>query len=130
MAGILTTAGVAGFLDNLQDLYTAADPETAGWHRVLAHWFSTLGDGSVRTAELAGALLLDHDLDLPPSIAEAIRDPDAGIRHTRLAAKIRAVQDRRFDDTGLRIERVGTDAHSKGALYRVTRDSSPNASPS
>jgi hypothetical protein len=130
MAGILTTAGVPGFLDNLQDLYTAADSETAGWQRVLAHWHFTCGEKPVRTSELDGALLLGEDLDLPPSIASAIGyAPDAGTRHTRLSAKIRAVQDRRFDDTGLRIERAGTDAHSKGALWLVTRDRAPASEP-
>jgi hypothetical protein len=132
LAGILTNAGVNGFLGNLQDLYESADVETAGWQRVLAHWHQLHGETPVRVGTLELALHQAQDLDPPPSITNAIGyAPDPGTRNTRLAQRIRAVEGRRFDDTGLRIERAGTHGHSKGVLWQVTRDyPTPNASTS
>lgn len=128
LSGILTTAGVHEFLGNLHGLYDAADLETAGWQRVLAYWHEQFGEAPHRVSELGLALSQAQDLDLPPSIASALGyAPDLATSRTRLAARIRAVQGRRFDESNLRIEHAGTDGHSKGVLWRVTRDNAQSS---
>ena len=65
------------------------------------------------------------DGELPPSLAERIgHAPGDVAKNTRLAAKLKQIESRRFDDDGLRIERAGADSHSKAALWRVTKDAS------
>src|SRR5205085_1457638 len=52
MGGILTTAGIPGFLGNLSEFYEAADIEGAIWRQFVAGWWETFEDQEVR----AGAL--------------------------------------------------------------------------
>lgn len=124
LAGMLSTAGVAGFLDNLDELHDGADVETAGWLRLLSLWRDHFNDHPIRVAELADLIATAGDgFEPPPSIAAALGYArDSGTRNTRLAAKLKAIADRRFDDTGLRIERSGSDPHTKNVLWRAVVD--------
>lgn len=130
LAGMLKTAGIDGFLGNLNELYDGADVETAGWVRLLTLWRDDFTDQPVRVAQLAESIIrAGGDLEPPPVIAAAMGyAPDQGTRNTRLAAKLKTVEARRFNDVGLRIERAGTDPHTKNVLWRVTVDAANTAS--
>jgi hypothetical protein len=127
LSGILHMAGVAGFLDNLSELYDQADAETAGWVRLLGHWENQFKGQSVRVNDLLTSLrLFQLGEELPPSLAERLDyAPGDGARLTRLAAKLKQVQGRRFDERGLRIELAYFDAHSKANQWRITSDVAP-----
>lgn len=87
-------------------------------------------DQSVRVAQLVESIIrAGGDLEPPPVIAAAMGyAPDQGTRNTRIAAKLKTVEARRFNDVGLRIERAGTDPHTKNVLWRVTVDAANTAS--
>lgn len=54
VGGILETAGVDGFLGNLEVFYEAADTEGAIWRQLVALWSEQHGEGEVGVAELFG----------------------------------------------------------------------------
>jgi hypothetical protein len=124
LAGMLFTAGVPGFLGNLDDLYEGADVETAGWRNLLSYLRAQIGDSPVRVANLASLIIGAGDkLEPPPAVTAALGHSfDSAVRNVRLAAKFAAIEGRRFDDTGLRIERAGRDGHTKSVLWRVAVD--------
>lgn len=120
LAGMLEVAGIEGFLQNLTDLYEAVDVESAAWVRLLTLWRNDFADAPVRVLQLVESIVkAGGEFEPPPVIAAAMYAPDQGIRNTRLAAKLRMIEGRRFDDAGLRIERAGTDSHTKNVLWRV-----------
>jgi Bifunctional DNA primase/polymerase, N-terminal len=124
MSGILTTAGVAGFLDNLSELTETSDVETAGWLSLLRRWHEQFQNMPVTTAQV-GALLkaADGQLDLPPTLANSLGSaPDDTTRNVRLARKIGTILGRRFDDSGLRIERAEIDGHTKAVRWRAVTE--------
>ena len=54
IGGVLETAGIPGFLTNLEDMMAASDSEGAGWSAFIAAWWDRFG-----TAEVAAADLFD-----------------------------------------------------------------------
>jgi hypothetical protein len=52
IGGILETAGVPGFLMNLNELYDTADQEGAAWREFVALWWETFQGKDVSTKEL------------------------------------------------------------------------------
>lgn len=52
MGGILGTAGIPGFLDNLDEFYEAADLEGAIWRQFVAVWWAEHKDAEVGAKEL------------------------------------------------------------------------------
>ncbi len=52
MGGILTNAGIEGFLGNRQEQQSRVDTETAAWHGFVEAWFTRYSQGAVVTADL------------------------------------------------------------------------------
>jgi hypothetical protein len=52
MAGVLTHAGISGFLGNLEELYARVDEEGEQWRRFLETWHEVLGQTPVTVADL------------------------------------------------------------------------------
>jgi len=121
MAGILATAGVTGFLDNLGDLTETDDGETSGWRRLLTAWRDKFGAEPVSTAKIGGLIASrPRELELPPLLARSLGNTaDLGAKNARLAKKIADIVGRHYDEDGLRVERAGTDPHSKSVLWRI-----------
>jgi hypothetical protein len=60
IGGILSNAGIAGFLGNVHQLYERADTEGATWRALVAKWWDTFKDTAVGTSDLYPlALALD-----------------------------------------------------------------------
>lgn len=115
IGGILTSAGIEGFLENREELYRRVDAATEEWRSFVACWWQAHGEGPVKTAQLYE---LVRELDLLPSIFKRARD-DASDRalKTMLGAALAKARDRRYGD--LFIRHLGADGHQKGALYRL-----------
>jgi hypothetical protein len=52
LGGILDVAGVPGFLENAQELYSRGDEETAEWRELVAQWWERFRDKQVQTQDL------------------------------------------------------------------------------
>ena len=52
IGGILSHAGIAGFLGNLNEFYEAANTESAAWRSLVAVWWDKYQDTPMTTAEL------------------------------------------------------------------------------
>lgn len=117
LGGVLKAAGIAGFLENLQELYKRADSETEEWRSFVAAWWQKHSDAPVKTGDLWP---LVDEAGLMPSIFRTAKE-DASERSlkTRLGAALAKQRDRRYGDFFVRD--LGQDAHGKGAVYRLER---------
>lgn len=72
MGGILTHAGVTGFLANLEELYNEADDEGPAWEAFLGAWHDALSDKALTVAELTEHIRSNDDLRaaVPAYLAE------------------------------------------------------------
>lgn len=52
IGGVLETAGIPGFLCNLEDMMAASDSEGAGWSAFIAAWWDRFGTAPVGSADL------------------------------------------------------------------------------
>jgi hypothetical protein len=64
MGGILSVAGIPGFLTNASEFYDAADAEGAAWRGFLTAWWDKHQDRSVGARELWQIVTADDLLDL------------------------------------------------------------------
>lgn len=125
VGGILATAGIDGFLANRLQLRSREDQDALAWTSLLRRCLEQLGPHPVRVGRIDAVIVEgQQEIELPRSLAESLstaRDDNA--RRTRLANKLRSIEGRRFDDTGIRIERAGEDRTTKTLLWRVTDSS-------
>lgn len=87
MSGILTTAGIDGFMANDAELHEHADAETAAWAEFTHAWWSEVGKEKVGTSRL-----------LP--IAARVLDLGRGNRHAKSIVLGRMLQSRRDSRIG------------------------------
>jgi len=71
VGGILTNAGIPGFLGNLSELYDAMDDEGQQWRAFLEAWEECFGQTAVTTAELVAGMVSDTG---PTTLREALPD--------------------------------------------------------
>jgi len=64
MGGILESAGIEGFLDNLDEFYEVADTEGAIWRQFVGAWFEKFGEQETGAAELFEIALSTEGFDL------------------------------------------------------------------
>lgn len=116
LGGILTHAGIEGFLENLSDFYNRADREGESWRRLVAAWWLEHEDEDVGTADI-WALLQEDDCNLP------LGKGTEKAQRTTLGILLRQVCDRRFRvvhsgaPLQVRLERVGE--KQGAARYRL-----------
>lgn len=126
IGGILDFHGVPGFLGNLDQLYEKADTDREAWEGFLLAWLEQYGSRECSTAEvdlsIAGQTGSVYEA-VPAPLAEALdRAGGDRSRRGRLGKQLAGIVDRRFNDDGLRLERVADDSHSKTARWRVVTD--------
>lgn len=126
MAGVLDQAGIKGFLGNQHVVYDQADRDTSSWAGVLAAtesqfpgWFTTADftvwlKGHVQGEGAGGP-------DLPSNLAYAVDHHETQARLVRVGKQLAGIVGRRFDESGLRLERT-RDGTTKSSRYRVIRD--------
>ncbi len=129
MAGVLDHAGINGFLGNAEIVHSQADQEATAWAALLhtAHdWFEKQEGGTFTTTDFArqiGAMLNRLEADaptLPPKVAYAL-DAEEHARGVRLGRLLASQANRRFDASGIRIEKA-LDLGSNANRYRIIKD--------
>jgi len=106
VGGILHFVGLSNFLDNLDHLYEQADSDTQQWAAFLHAWHTTYG--AALGAELYTAL--------PDELSDLYK----GDFRRRLGKALSAHVGSRFDESGLHIERGGTDTRNGSIYWKVT----------
>ncbi len=110
MGGILSVAGIPGFLGSLEDLYQEADVEGEMWREFVTVWWETHGDQPRRPAELLD-LCQRHELMLP-----VLGDGLPRSQQTRLGLALHGARDRVL--RGVRVVLI-PDPRRKGQLYAL-----------
>ena len=122
MHGIMSVARVPGFLDNLSELTEATDEESLGWLRLLTACREHFGQRYFASAEMA-VYLQFSGIELPPTLAASLgMAKDGQMQASRLAKRLRTIVGRRWNETGLRLERGPEDGHTKSARWRLVID--------
>lgn len=113
MAGILESAGVEGFLDNVKEWRSESDFERAGWVSHLIWLHDTFGDDTFTCRNVRERLMEDpQDAQAPPGL----EDPTPKSFSKNLGHLYFKNQDRILD--GYRLQKAGL-GHRKTNLYRV-----------
>jgi len=103
VGGVLETAGIPGFLGNLDEMMAASDSEGAGWSAFIAAWWDRFG-----TAEVGVADLFDVALFCDP--APPITGHTDRAQKTSFGIAIKKMRDRvfRVGDLTVRLVQAGT----------------------
>ncbi len=124
IGGILTYAGISGFLDNLESLYEIIDDEGPQWETFLMALHEIFQNTPVTIAEICKELASIPELmDLLPDTFEAPLDERGYIRPNfkkRLGKGFVQRQGTRYGESQVRIERCSNDSHSKVARWQFT----------
>lgn len=124
IGGILTYAGVGGFLENLADVQLDADEDSQQWEQFLRAIVLILGGREFTTSDLVGHLFHTRDLlseSLPDEIGHPEERPNDGTVsfQRRLGKALARKCETRFGDLGLRIEKRKPDTHTKLQRWAV-----------
>jgi putative DNA primase/helicase len=93
IGGILSVAGLSGFLTNLEDFYAESDVEAADWRSFIEAWWHQFQGEPVGVSELYHVYEVgDQSLDL------GIGDGSMRSQKTRLGQRLGEMRDRRFGD--------------------------------
>ena len=111
LGGILHTAGIPGFLANVETFYeTTADDELRALHGLVDAWWRVHGNAKVGVRDIWDLIQTESiDLDLGEKSEKSQR--------TRLGKLLGRMRDRIFD--GRRVQNAGTDGRAAVQLYRL-----------
>jgi putative DNA primase/helicase len=98
MGGILSVAGIPGFLGNLDDFYEASNEEASLWRGFVQAWLERYGENEVGVSELFD---LNNELDEPLDLGKG----EEKSRRTKLGKELVQARDRQYED--VRISLVG-----------------------
>jgi DNA polymerase-1 len=125
VGGILTHAGIPGFLSNLETMYAESDDGASQWEAFFKEWRNRFDDKPITMADLTDELLHPDDVSfresLPDELADMlpIREGEEGRLRRRLGHAFRKRIEQRFGEDDLFLARAGDDTHRKVALWRV-----------
>jgi len=108
MGGILEHVGIAGFIENLQEMYDTVDDQTSELRELIAAWWDTRGEYQVTSAELN---LLCEEKNL---MFVKRGDGSPKSQQTKLGIFMKSIRDRIVD--GKKVH-MGKDAHTKTMKY-------------
>lgn len=111
MGGILSAAGVQGFLENVRKLHETTDSETTMWWDFVEAWWETQQGNAVRVHQLA-EMCSQRDL-----MARVVGEGSERSQLVRLGRALLGARDRVFGS--YRIEQAGRDRESKRPMYRL-----------
>jgi DNA polymerase I-like protein with 3'-5' exonuclease and polymerase domains len=87
IGGILATAGIDGFLENLTEFYEAADTEGAVWNQFVLAWWEQYGSAAVGVGDLFDLAVETPGLDLGKG-GERAQKTTFGVKLTRLRDRV------------------------------------------
>jgi hypothetical protein len=123
VGGILSFAGVDGFLDNLAQLYDETDVEGPQWTGFLEMWLLTLGKNDYTAAAIIEAIKKEKDLEaaLPEPLSGLPLGDDKEVRafSIRLGRALRKRKGTPYGRNNVRLD-MKEDKHSKQKLWSVT----------
>jgi len=131
MHGILTTAGVSGFLANQDDVFAELDLEGPAWTRFVAAWFAEFGDAPTRVNDVVKVLISNPEGDLraalPGTLVEAL-ERERGFAQ-RLGMALQKRRDQVFPDGDrlLRLQKASRDKNADVARWVVRQVERPDA---
>ncbi|MCR9140036.1 MAG: toprim domain-containing protein [Alphaproteobacteria bacterium] len=113
IGGVLATAGIPGFLGNLDDMMAASDSEGSAWSAFIAAWWERFG-----TADVLAADLFDVALRCDP--APPMSSGNDRAQRTAFGMAISRMRDRifRVGARQLRLQKSGIE--HKAARWRLT----------
>jgi hypothetical protein len=125
LGGMLAHAGITGFLQNLQELYSLADDGAPQWEGFLTALRARVGEDSFSVSELADRLQSDSELreSLPEDLLGAWGDKESasnGFR-TKLGKALKARAGTRFGADPVFLGRAGTESRGGRVRWRVVR---------
>jgi hypothetical protein len=101
IGGILANAGYTGFLENLDEVYTASDAEGAAWRTLIDAWWEEHQDNEVGVKEIYAIVAPEHG----DTIDLELGNGNERSQKTRLGKMLNSVRDRQFN--GKRIIKGG-----------------------
>jgi hypothetical protein len=126
VGGILHFVGLTSFLENLDHLYEQADSDTQQWAAFLHAWQVTYGEREVLGAEVVRDIkagMQDSAVtgaDLYNTLPDELADVYKGDFKRRLGKALSSRVGSHFDESGLHLERGGTDTRNGSIYWRVT----------
>jgi len=111
IGGILKTAGIEGFLDNLEELYEQAETELQAWGGFVALWWKMFKEAPKKATEL-NDLCESHN-----ALVDVRGDGSDRSQTTRLGRALQQKRDRVFG--GLKIDKVKDSKSNHNFLYRL-----------
>jgi hypothetical protein len=128
VGGVLTHAGVSGFLGNFDRFYSEVDDGAPQFGRFLRAWHQVFGSAPVRVAQIVDHIKRDDSElcdALPETLAEFADEKSNGKLSHRLGNLLRRKVDVRHGKDCIRVERAGSSNHFQVGLWRVTSDEQP-----
>ena len=108
VGGMVTFAGIPGFLDNLSDLYDKADEGGAEWEAFLEEWWRQRGEDPITVKDLTALIEDEKQLreSLPGDLLEAW-DKSRGSFTRRLGNALSKRAGTRYGEEGLHVKAAG-----------------------
>jgi len=97
IGGVLETAGIPGFMGNLEEMMAASDSEGAAWNGFIAAWWDRFG-----TAEVGASDVLDLAIGADPKLP--VGREGKTIDTAELGRGISRMRDRVFDVDGRKLQ--------------------------
>jgi DNA primase catalytic core len=113
MGGVLTVAGVKGFLEDLGEMYSTADADSEGLRELVSAWWSAFGNATVYVADLTD-FCVRHNL-----LAEIFGAGNPRSQQTRLGQALRSARGRIFDGLEIVMMPATRDKRTRYALQRL-----------
>ena len=122
IGGILHEAGVPGFLENRDTIFEDADPDQADWINLLTYFHNEFGGQEVATRDLMVSIAdYEYRTELPRPLSSAFdRANGTQGKLVSLSKQLGRINNQRFDDSNLRIEKVGV--RQGASQWRILRD--------
>lgn len=124
LGGVLSVAGVPGFLGNLDSLYELVDEDSPQWAAFLTEWHRTLGEEAATIADVLAAV--ENHQALRNAVPEELADLSGEGKKVRqrwgIALRKRADTVYGEGKDALRLQRVSGDRHAKVAHCKVCGD--------
>ncbi len=119
VGGVLSHAGIGGFLHNLEEVRVVQDDDARQWNAFFAAWWETIGGYSVTTDEVCRRILAHESLtdEALPDILLSYKDKGMASLKRSLGRNLSRMAGRVFD--GKKLSDAGIDTHAKVRRWKL-----------